>query len=74
MNTLYNNPISLLGSGANVTTAACSTPTAQTCTSSTLAAGVTNYNLHLCADDLHITPAAHRLLGTNAYDKIRARW
>lgn len=74
VNSLYNNAASFLGSGANKTTAACSTPTAQTCTSSTLAAGVTNYNLHVFADDRHLTPAAHRLLGTNAYDKIRARW
>ena len=74
VNTLYNNSISLLGSGANITTAACSTPTAQTCTASTLSAGVTSYNLHLFADDRHLTPAAHRLLGNNAYEKIRARW
>jgi outer membrane lipase/esterase len=74
VNTLYNSATALLGSGANITTAACSTPSAQTCTASTLAAGVTSYNLHLFADDRHITPAAHRLLGDNASTKIKARW
>jgi outer membrane lipase/esterase len=74
INTMYNNSEALLGSGANISTAACSTPTAQTCTASTLSAGVTSYNLHLFADDRHLTPAAHRLLGNNAYEKIRARW
>lgn len=74
VNTLYNNATTLLGSGANNSTAACSTPTAQTCTASTLAPGVSNYNLHLFADDRHLAPTAHRLLGSNAYEKIKLRW
>jgi outer membrane lipase/esterase len=75
VNTIYNNSAALLGSGANITTAACATTSwPQACTTSTLSAGVTNYNLHLFADDRHLTPAAHRLLGNNAYEKIRARW
>ncbi len=73
VNTIYNSP-SLLGTGGNVVLAACSTPTAQTCTPTTLAAGVTNYNLHLFADDRHLGPSAHRLLGDNAYNRIKARW
>lgn len=74
VNSLYNNTVVFLGSGGNNSAVACSTPTAQTCTASTLTSGVTNYNLYVFADDRHLTPAAHRLLGTNAYDKIRARW
>jgi outer membrane lipase/esterase len=73
VNTIYRSP-TVLGAGGNITAAACSTPTALTCTGSTLAVGVTNYNLHLYADDRYPTPAVHRLIGTNAYEKVRARW
>lgn len=73
VNILYSTPTTL-GTGGNVTAPACATPTAQTCTPTTLAAGVTNYNLHLFADDRHLGPSAHRLLGDNAYNKIKARW
>jgi outer membrane lipase/esterase len=74
VNTIRAGAASLLGAGANTTAAVCTTPTALTCTSGTLAAGVTNPNLYLYADDRHFTPAANRLVGTNAYTKIRARW
>lgn len=74
LNTILNNSTALLGSGANITTAACAVPTAQTCTASTLSAGVSSYSIYLFADDRHLTPAAHRLLGNNAFEKVRARW
>ncbi len=73
VNTIYFDS-TVLGASANITAAACSTPTALTCTGSTLAGGVTNYNLHLYADDRYPTPAAHRLIGTNAFNKVKARW
>jgi outer membrane lipase/esterase len=75
INTIYSNAATLLGSGANITAAACATPTTA-CTSSNLAPGVTasTYNLYLFADDRHPTPAAARLIGTNAYNKVKARW
>jgi outer membrane lipase/esterase len=75
INTLHTSP-SLLGTGGNVTLAACSTASAQTCNTTTLNAGVTttSYVLHLYADNRHFAPAAHRLLGDNAYSKIKVRW
>jgi outer membrane lipase/esterase len=73
INTIYNSPTTL-GAGGNNSSAACSTPTALTCTASTLAAVVRNYNLHMFADDRYPTPALHRLVGTNAYNQVKARW
>jgi phospholipase/lecithinase/hemolysin len=80
INTLIASP-TLLGSGGNATTvstAACATSTfsTNTCTTSTLATNVTaaTYALHLYSDDRHLAPAAHRLLGDNAYNKIKNRW
>jgi outer membrane lipase/esterase len=73
INNIHISP-STLGSDANVTQAACATPTALTCTPTTLATGVTNYDLHLYADDRYPTPAAHRLIGSNAYNRVRDRW
>jgi outer membrane lipase/esterase len=75
----YYNPIIItpsnnLGSGAVSNAAVCTTPVANACTPSTLIAGVSNYNLYFFADDRHPTPAAHRLLGDFAYDKIKQRW
>jgi outer membrane lipase/esterase len=72
INTIFVTPTTL-GAGGNNSTAACATP-ALSCTPSTLAAGVTNYNLHMFADDRYPTPALHRLIGTNAYNKVKARW
>jgi outer membrane lipase/esterase len=74
VNTIRLSAVSLLGTGANISAAVCTTATALTCSSGTLVTGVTNYNLYLYADDRHFTPAANRLLGTNAFNKIRARW
>lgn len=78
INTLHATPSSL-GSGGNVTTPACSTttaPIALNCTTATLSVGVTTstYNLYLYADDRYPAPAAHRLIGSNAYNKVKARW
>jgi phospholipase/lecithinase/hemolysin len=75
INTFHITP-ALLGTGGNVTTAACSTASAQNCNTTTLSAGVTTstYTLYLYADDRHFGPNAHRLMGDNAYSKIKARW
>jgi phospholipase/lecithinase/hemolysin len=72
VNSLYASPANL-GTGGNATTPAC-LAAALSCTASTLASGITNYNLHLYADDRYFSPAAARLIGTNAYNKIVARW
>jgi outer membrane lipase/esterase len=69
INSLYNNP-SLLGTGGNATTVACP-GVASACTA---ANALSNYGVYLFADDRHIGPGAHRLLGDNAYSKIKARW
>lgn len=77
VNTLHATP-STLGTGGTSILAACAAATFNTtsCTTATLNTGVTaaTYNLSLYADDRHLTPAAHRLLGDNAYNKIKARW
>ena len=82
VNSLANTP-SNLGTGGTASVPACATATftpvsTSTCTTTTLniSAGVTSatYNLSLYADDRHLAPAAHRLLGDNAYNRIRARW
>lgn len=61
-----------------VSTPACATATFNTtgCTTATLNVGVTSatYSLSLFSDDRHLTPAAHRLVGDNAYNKIKNRW
>jgi outer membrane lipase/esterase len=75
VNLLYNDPDNYFdNSDAKSDTAACSTASALDCTQSTLASGVSDYNIYLFADDRHPTPAAHRLIGDNAYNKIKARW
>ncbi len=43
------------------------------CTPSTLLAGG-DVNLYVFADNVYLSPSAHRQLGTYAYDKLRARW
>jgi outer membrane lipase/esterase len=72
-NTIFNNATSFLGAGAVTASGAC-LALASACTPTTLAAGVTNYNLHIFADSLYPTPATHRLIGTNAYNRVRERW
>lgn len=70
INFLYNNP-SNLGTGGTATGSAC-TGVVTACTGTTNV--VSNYNVYLFADDRHLAPNAHRLLGDNAYIKIKARW
>jgi outer membrane lipase/esterase len=72
-NTIFNNAASFLGAGAVTASGAC-LALANACTPTTLATGVTNYNLHVFADSLYPTPATHRLIGTNAYNRVRERW
>ena len=44
------------------------------CTTATLRPSVTNYNRYAFADRVYVTPEAHRLFGTYAYDRLHARW
>ncbi len=44
------------------------------CTPSTLLPGVSDYSKYVFADRVYVTPAAHRLFGTYAYDRLHARW
>ncbi|MDR2153847.1 MAG: hypothetical protein LBE78_02295 [Burkholderiaceae bacterium] len=59
-------------------TPVCTTPTALTCTASTVKDA--DYNRYLFADDLHFTPAVLRLYasdnnyGNNIYSKLKQRW
>lgn len=43
------------------------------CTASTLAAGA-NPDQYVFADNVYLSPSAHRQLGTYAFDRLRARW
>ncbi|TAG26650.1 MAG: hypothetical protein EAZ37_08235 [Burkholderiales bacterium] len=67
--TIHTSP-GILGSGCNVTAAACGATPVTSCTASTNA----SYGVYLYADDRHLAPTAHRLMGDNAYNKIKARW
>jgi outer membrane lipase/esterase len=77
VNILHATP-GTLGAGGTSILAACAPATFNTnsCTTATLNTGITTatYNLSLYADDRHLTPAAHRLLGDSAYNKIKSRW
>ncbi|HRK37564.1 MAG TPA: SGNH/GDSL hydrolase family protein [Burkholderiaceae bacterium] len=57
----------------NSNKALCTTPTALTCTDSTLTAGATK-SQYLFADNIHLTPAGNQQLGDYAYDQLRGRW
>ncbi len=70
VNLLYNSP-ETLGTGGIATAAAC-TGAVTLCTDT--ANVVSNYTVYLFADDRHLTPNAHRLVGDNAYSKIKTRW
>jgi outer membrane lipase/esterase len=72
---VYNNGTSYLGASANVTGKACTTPTANTCTLTTLTGGTgSNYNAYMFADDRYFTSNLNRLWGAQVYTKIKARW
>ncbi len=70
-NTLILTPTNL-GTGGVANAAAC-TPGVNT-NACTAATAVTNYNVYFYADDRHPTPGAARLIGTNAYNKVKVRW
>ncbi|MDR0458347.1 MAG: hypothetical protein LBH10_04870 [Burkholderiaceae bacterium] len=62
---------------SNTTTPVCTTPTALTCSTSTLIDA--NYNAYLFADNLNFTPAAQRMFGdenygSNGYQRLIDRW
>ncbi len=67
---LYFDPTTL-GTGGTVLTAAC-TGAVTSCTGTTNV--VSNYAVYLYADDRHLAPTAHRFVGDNAYNKVKARW
>jgi outer membrane lipase/esterase len=69
VNAIYNSPGSL-GSGGNVTASACP----GVATACTTANANSSYGVYLFADDRHLAPTAHRLLGDNAYSRIKSRW
>ncbi len=70
-NQVINQPATY--SFTNSTQAACTTPTAATCTPSTVLAGI-DYNAYVFADDRYFTPAAQRNFGDFAYSRMKTRW
>jgi outer membrane lipase/esterase len=70
-NQVINQPATY--SFTNATVAACTTPTAATCTPSTVLAGI-DYNTYVFADDRYFTPAAQRNFGDYAYSRMKTRW
>ena len=85
-NLVTGSPSTYLGSGANASSPACTsvdpgpgigTGTGQVssylCDNSTLAPGIDPLR-YFFADRVYPTPAAHRLFGTEAYNRVRARW
>jgi outer membrane lipase/esterase len=73
VNLVHTTPTSYLPANPVVNAAACTAATfnSTTCTPATANA---NYAAYLFADDRHPTPAAHRLIGDNAYNKVKERW
>jgi outer membrane lipase/esterase len=69
---LFLNP-DLLAASAVVNAGVCTSPSITTCTPSTLLTGADPAK-YLFANDRYITPAAQRLFGTEAYNKISNRW
>jgi outer membrane lipase/esterase len=70
-NQVINQPTTY--SFTNSLLAACTTPTAATCTPSTVLAGI-DYNTYVFADDRYFTPAAQRNFGDYAYSRMKTRW
>lgn len=54
--------------------AICTTPTALTCTDSTLTITASTKAQYLFADNIHMTPSGNQQLGDYAYDQLRGRW
>ncbi len=71
-NEAYVNALYGTAASANNTTAAC--PSNVATTACTPANASTSYGVFLFADDRHLTPNAHRLMGDNAYNRIKNRW
>jgi outer membrane lipase/esterase len=69
VNALHTTP-STLGTGGDVNSVACP----GVVTACTNANANASYGVFLYADQLHLTPRAHVLMGDSAYDKIKARW
>ena len=71
----YNQVINQPGTYGfvNSVLAACTTPTATTCTPSTVVTGI-DYNTYVFADDRYFTPAAQRSFGDYAYSRMKTRW
>jgi outer membrane lipase/esterase len=57
----------------NSVVAACTTPTAATCTPTTVLPAI-DYNTYVFADDRYFTPAAQRNFGDYAYSRMKTRW
>ncbi len=70
-NQVINQPATY--SFTNSTLAACTTPTATTCTPGTVVTGI-DYNTYVFADDRYFTPAAQRSFGEYAYSRMKTRW
>jgi outer membrane lipase/esterase len=70
-NQLINQPTA--NGFANAIAAACTTPTASTCTQDTIGAGI-SYNSYVFADDRYFTPAAQRAFGDYAFARMKTRW
>jgi outer membrane lipase/esterase len=73
VNLVHTTPTSYLGAGGLATGTACPVGTYNT-TSCTTANANASYNNFMFADDRHPSPAMHRLIGDNAYNKVKARW
>ncbi len=71
----YNQVINQPGSYgfSNSIAAVCTTPTAATCTPSTVLPAI-DYNAYVFADDRYFTPAAQRSFGDYAYARMKSRW
>jgi outer membrane lipase/esterase len=71
----YNQVINQPGNFGftNSAAAACTTPTAATCTPTTLLSGI-DYNTYVFADDRYFTPAAQRNFGDFAFSRMKSRW
>ncbi len=72
INLVVASPTSYLGTGAIANAAVC-TVAANLCNNSTLLPSA-NAAGYLFADQFYFTPAAQRLIGNDAYTKIRNRW
>lgn len=59
---------------ANSKDAICTTPSALTCTDSTLTVTGGTKAQYLFADNIHMTPSGNQQLGDYAYDQLRGRW